>query len=345
MDTGERRCCFDLLRVAASFAVMLQHIATHSWADAEIHTLEWNTFNIYDSAMLWAVPVFVMISGAVFLGRDYPLEKLFRKNLLRLASAFLFWSVLYALADGWYGWFSFGARVLKGHYHMWFLYMIAGLYLVMPLLREIARSERLTRYFLLLSLVFTVLIPQSAGVAALFSLRLAELIQTWAGKMHLFLPLGYTGYFLLGYCLSRKEIPARLEKTIYLLGLLGFGVTALGTAGASLWMGWGDKTFYDPLSLNVLLESAAVFVFFMKRFPNGRVPEGARERIRRLDEYSFGAYLVHPLLLALLERAGLEAMTFFAPLSVPLLGLTVFAASYILSALLCRVPVLSRYIV
>ncbi len=53
---------------------------------------------------------------------------------------------------------------INGHYHMWFLFMIVGLYLIVPfLLRPIVRDEKLLRYFLLLTLIFTFLLPQIAS--------------------------------------------------------------------------------------------------------------------------------------------------------------------------------------
>ena len=52
---------------------------------------------------------------------------------------------------------------------MWFLFMIVGLYLIVPFLRPIVRDEKLLRYFLLLTLIFTFLLPQIASAVSLLS--------------------------------------------------------------------------------------------------------------------------------------------------------------------------------
>lgn len=72
----------DLLRILASIAVVIIHICSSKWYAINSNTNEWSILNIYDSLSRWAVPVFVMISGAIFLSSDYSIEKLYKKIVL-----------------------------------------------------------------------------------------------------------------------------------------------------------------------------------------------------------------------------------------------------------------------
>ena len=67
-QTGSQRvACYDVLRVAATFAVVALHLSAQHWADTDIYSTAWQAFNLYDSLVRWTVPVFVMISGVFFL--------------------------------------------------------------------------------------------------------------------------------------------------------------------------------------------------------------------------------------------------------------------------------------
>ena len=74
---SKRIIYFDYLRAIAVFSVIVLHVAAQNWHNADTNTFEWNVFNIYDGVSRWAVPIFVMISGALFLGRDYSLDTLY----------------------------------------------------------------------------------------------------------------------------------------------------------------------------------------------------------------------------------------------------------------------------
>lgn len=108
-------------------AVITIHLCGRLY-DADTYSFEWNVFNFYDSIVRWAVLVYVMISGALFLGRDVPLNKIYGKNILRIFTAFIFWVFVYAVCE----YLEKGNLTLKtfmaSHFHLWFLRMIIGLY-------------------------------------------------------------------------------------------------------------------------------------------------------------------------------------------------------------------------
>lgn len=72
---------FDYLRITAIIAIVVLHSASQNWYAADITSPTWNAFNIYDSLMRWGVPVFVMISGALFLSKEQPIKKIYKKIL------------------------------------------------------------------------------------------------------------------------------------------------------------------------------------------------------------------------------------------------------------------------
>lgn len=107
----------------ATVAVMMLHISSTKWRVVELTSFEWKVFNLGDSVVRWSVPVFVMISGSLFLSRFIDMKTIYSKYIFRMVTAFLIWSIIYVL-------FIEGslalriARVVQGHFHMWFILMI-----------------------------------------------------------------------------------------------------------------------------------------------------------------------------------------------------------------------------
>ena len=343
---NQRVVYYDLLRVAATFAVILIHISGSYFGEKNPSSFDWQIYNFYDGISRWSVPVFVMISGALFLKAEVNLEKLFKKNIIRIVTAFIFWSLAYGifeiivknrrikLALG---------EMLFGHYHMWFLFMIVGLYLAVPLLKKITESTKLTVYFLILSLIFSVIIPQGIDIVSLFSESIGDTLIEISDCVGIKNAVGYSGYFVLGYYLSSIEIDRKNRKLIYLLGVIGF----VGTVGLTSLLSIIKKepllTMQEYFSSTVLMESVAVFVFF--KYSNPKLSEKSVRILSGLSKYSFGVYLVHPMILETFSRLGLDVQTFSPILSIPVILIAGAVVSFVISALLNRIPVLKKYIV
>lgn len=136
-----RTVYFDCLRVFATFGVMILHIAAQNFYSSDVGGREWQVFNFFDSIFRWSVPAFVMISGALFLSRDIPIRKIYSKYVLRIVIAFFVWSAIYAAFESG----SIFDRILTlihGHYHMWFLFMIATTYMCIPFIKPIVENNR-----------------------------------------------------------------------------------------------------------------------------------------------------------------------------------------------------------
>ena len=312
-----------------------------------VRSFEWQILNLYHGGLVrWAVPVFVMISGALFLNPDknIPIKKIYTKYIFRIVTALAFWSFIYACA----GYFAGRSDIveaftnfLNGHYHLWFLYMIIGLYMIVPLVRRIAESESATKYFLVFALIFTSLLPECANILSLFSDKYGNMLEDFANKFYMQFVGGFTVYFLLGHFMNQADISPKSERLIYIAGLCGFMITVLLSAYASILTGKPNETFYSGLkfNLNTICESAAVFVFFRKHFNRENIA------VQKLSQYSFGAYLVHAAVIPVIRNLGLHPLTFTPVISVPVIAVIVFVISFTISAVLNHIPVLKKYVV
>ena len=347
--TEQRIQYLDVLRILACLAVIVMHVAKGRIGNYEIGTDKWLFLNTFDSISRFAVPVFVMISGALFLDpqREWNARKMYTKNLVRIVTAFLFWSAVYAFVD-----YLSGVRLrtiaysfLTGGTHLWFLYIIIGLYLVVPILRRITESEKLTQYFLVLWIVVSVLIPTVVYGVSYFNDRYASWIQTVANKIGIELALGYSGYFVLGYYLRAREIKKPHRILLYCVGILGAAGIAALTYLLAVKRGYLDYSYGNYFTFGVFLPAAAAFVFFKYHTPAFK-KDTAKTILTTAAKCSFGVYLVHLLFVENLDKLlHLNVLIPSTAVYVPVMTVIVFLLSLAVSFTLNQIPFVKKLIV
>lgn len=344
----------DYLRIIATIAVIILHVVSQNLGKVPVSYVAWKVLNVTNCAVRWAVPVFVMISGAMFLESEKPLDikHFYGRKVGRLITAFLFWAFVYALDK-----FFCGADMemvagtfIQGNYHLWFLYMLLGLYILVPLLRKITETKLMTEYFLAVGFVFTFLIPQAVEFLSKVDYPIIQLLvrnfSIVFTLMEFHFTLGYVYYFVLGFYLFKYEIPVLFQWLGYILGMAGFLGTAVLTDWYSVRIGKASTLFLSSFSVNVLMMAVGVFLI-AKYLLSGKQAEGrVLKGILNASQYSFGIYLVHVLILEKLDACLDREMLIWHPV-VFVLGLTLGTAmiSYLISAILNRVQVLKKHIV
>jgi surface polysaccharide O-acyltransferase-like enzyme len=122
----------DWLRVLATFAVVAIH-ATAGYVSNLLpgQEISWHIGNFFESLTRWAVPGFVMISGALLLNdkRELSFQEFFKKRTSKVFIPFIGWSFLFYLYGVYAGYFP--TSIIEGiklfinngiTYHFWFLY-------------------------------------------------------------------------------------------------------------------------------------------------------------------------------------------------------------------------------
>lgn len=341
---------YDWLRVFATFAVVMLHVSGTWFANREINPTQWYISVVYDSLTRWAVPMFVMISGALFLNREICAKTLYTKYIWRIVTAFAFWSLLYAIiTDPTANIKGMIVNVLYGHYHMWFCYMIIGLYITLPILRKIAEQEFTMKYFLGIAVVVAFLLPQLISIMEILPgpvQLLGEIFNTVLGKLKIGMFGSFAAYFVAGYYLSKKEISIKWRKLIYVLGAIALVLTVVGTVLVSELQGTPNEMFFGSSTLHIAILSVAIFVFGKYEISKLKVVDRASRFIASLSKYSFGSYLVHALVLSIAWQViPVEATEISALWGIPFISVLVFVISMGISTVLNQIPVLKGYIV
>lgn len=326
------------LRAFATIAVIMLHVAsTVSLVYPAIPKSYFFTSVFFDSLMRWCVPVFIMLSGSFALEHyDGRIANFFRKIFFRLILPFLFWSVLYLFFFSWSELidphkttaqlFSFIlAQFLSGTAsHMWYVYIIVSLYLTFPFLSKFTKVavEKEYLYFVSIWVALIILNPYLDKYNTSFDFSYFS---------------GYLGYLILGNYLFKtaRKISGVLLMVIFAAAFL---YTDLRTYFISTAAGENNEAFMDNLSLNVLLMSFSMFLFFKNR--QGTVPPFLRKVIDIICEHSYGIYLSHLLILNVFLWCGFSFVFIHPLLSIPIITFACLLISCTLIIVMKKIPLL-----
>lgn len=301
------------MRIAAAFAVVLIHVSTGVVIATGCASLSGQLFNC---VARWAVPLFVMISGALLLDDSKPesICRFYSRKALRLVPPLLLWNAVYFRFMYWGAHLSVAQAVdiavYKGgfYWHLWYLPMALGLYLITPLVRPcVARCPRRIQ-LATLALFF---------LGAAVYLLAAE--DPFGGVPTIAMCVPFLGYYVLGRCLSTLRVGRSTAWTCAALFLLAYGCTV----GANCLLAERSR-FVHPFSPTVLVMSVSVFL--MSRHWLGGRDWGCNPWVHRLAGATLGIYLVHPLVIHTLHRFSISE-TWLPWLSIPLLTVAVFLIS------------------
>ena len=358
IQTNNRKINIDILRIFATIGVIVIHVTAPKWEAVSVDSMGYMVYTMWDSLVRWSVPIFVMISGALFLNPQKTLDvkKLYTKNIMRMVTAFVFWSAVYS-AYAYIGrmlkmefpWKEIVLKFIRGEGHLWFIFMIVGLYMVTPLLKKMIETENLLKYFLVISFMFNIVLYTVIELLPLlitdeFFTSFFKALVTNYKKAGFNLILGYSFYFVLGQYLMSHKISKKMRLVLYGFGVAGVLVTFLLVMCHTKLTDRPQGAFFGYLSLPVAMQSVAVFVFFknMKWQPKGLV----LKMILAVSKYSFGIYLVHLLVLHIVDHfTGERFETMNSLIYVPIMTVIIFAGSLMVSAVLNKIPILKKYIV
>ncbi len=346
---ASRHLGLDLLRVLAIYMVVQVHTGEFYYIGPDgvvLNTPAAHWVGWLNSLFRVCVPLFVTISGWFLfpVGNE---GTFFRKRFSRVLVPFVVWCVVYA-----FYFYARGETTLHGALldilkipvnfgtdvgHLWFVYMLLGIYLFAPVLSPwvTSASRRGMELFLALWLVSSTIpylhhwFPQIWGEAY------------WDASPMLYYFTGFIGYVVMGAYLRRFHVGRRSAVTrivAVLLIVIGYAITAGGFLSRlstqhlvrNLELTWDFTTF------NVALMTIGIMLLLKDLQPDH--PDSAPWRlVRDLSRWSYGIYLAHIIILNGVHGL-LDSRIEIVPLKIGAIALSTFALTYLLIRLISMVP-------
>lgn len=315
----------DVVRLIAMFTVVCCHCTDpfnfYPGVAPNIDQIKlWGA--IYGSLLRPCVPLFVMITGALLLPVRGEASVFYKKRIPRVFFPFLIWSVIYNLFPWMTGLLGLDPKIILDFFpysgeevarqsfavsldyilhipfnfsilavHMWYIYLLIGLYLYMPIFSAWVEkaSERAKLYFLLAWGV-TLLLPYYNQFVAPYLWGTCS----WNAFGMLYAFAGFNGYLLLGHYL--RNLDWSLGKTVAIglpMFVVGYLITFFGFRYITALPEYSDEMlelFFTYCSINVLLMTFPVFMLAKKVKVRS---ERTKRALGNLTVCGFGIYMIH----------------------------------------------------
>lgn len=291
----------ELLRVLAVYLVLFNHSGEAGFAYFTIAETPWGRrlslfFSLFDKI---AVPLFLMISGALLLGKTESIARLLRRRVLKFTLSLMAFTGLYIFFFHWIdgeplsfpvyfaNLYSRGATLSS-----WYFYIYLAFLLLLPLLRPLAQNLKAEHFWYLaaLQIGFCGLVPIaerlfSDSVFPLntnFSLPLVSLI---------------VFYPLMGYYLERVlDIRKVTGRVLLVLALLSAAGLILAGAAAAREMEAAGEMCQTYFSSMAALPTITVYLLCKKLFSKNPLTGRPAQLLRLAGSASFGIYFFDPIL-------------------------------------------------
>lgn len=318
----------DLLRVLACFLVIVSHSCDPFVGKFDSNYPEFLTGSLIGSVVRCCVPIFVMMSGVLLLPVKMDMPSFYAKRTKRLLIPFLFWSlvlpVLYYLYVNFSGIEIISPNILPEDYTLartfekmytfifnfnydttvlWYVYMLVGLYLFMPIISAwlVQAEKRDIRWFLRIWIV-SMFLPyvQMAAPYLGYTGNYGNMgiwgVCDWNPYGMVYYFSGFLGYLVLAYYLVHYPLNWSWRKTLGIaipLFLIGYGITA---GGFILTQHYYPGSFANLeiiwyfAGINVFMMTFGIFIIMQK------LKIRSNPFLTKVAGLTFGIYLSHFLL-------------------------------------------------
>lgn len=346
-ENKDRLIGLDLLKIVSAFMIAVIHASSGVFNNHELGSLVWKEGLVLNAVTRFAVPVFLMISGALLLGRKISLEKAIRKAIIAGIALFV-WSFAFILTKKilWNDgnvihdtlMIFFNKRVSG---HLWYGYLLIWIYLFSPILNIMyeSLSNKMRIYFIILGL----LIPSAVdSVIYYFSLD----VQILQNSFFIYMNLGYISVLFIGRMIyeNKEKIPVILGGISSVIGLV---LTILLTEGISRRLGVSTHTFFSELEIGNVMYAFGIMLLGCKLSWKGD-NTFIKKIIIKVSELAMGIYFSHALVMWLIgDTISFRGITFKIDNSVPeclLFVVIIFVTTIIMIAPLANIPYLKKLV-
>lgn len=316
---NKRIIYYDILNILACIAVVFLHCngAVHSFANTRL----WKECLVIEVLCYFAVPIFIMISGATLLRyrERYSTKEYFIKRIQKVVIPWIIWSlIIFVLRNKSLNIIQFANYFIyeKIETIYWFFPLIIYLYCLIPLLSILTEKKEYRNtiwYIVLFIFIFqSVLKP----IFTMLQITFPSVLNYMLGQN------SYIIYILLGYLLSTTELKKKQKTSIYIFAIIALLTRYLYTSFTSINTGMLNKDSWGYTAFTAVFPTVAVFILirdvkwekiFSKLKINTKV-------VSNLASCSFGVYLIHILLRGkLAEIIGISITSYFYRLVYPLI--------------------------
>ena len=317
----ERIVWIDLLRVIGVIGVILIHVVSNTintFGGLSNDSHNFYVFIHYFSS--FAVPLFVMISGMMFLSKkELTYKEMFKKYILKIILIILVIGSIMILMEEIFINKDISINLVKKVFirlitgdiwaHMWYLYLVLGLYLITPVCQLITKNinEKEFRIFLIILFIISIIVPT---INKIFKIELA---------INMLNISGYIFYYFYGYYLYHYDINKKYKIINYILAI----IVIIYTIYRAITINSLDNIYSYVSLVPCILSSTMVLLCKNKTIKKDKL-------INLIAVNSLGIYILHQLFINIIYKV----IKFDIIVNYPYIGLIIYSLVILLSSLL-----------
>lgn len=281
----------DTVRILAFLSIVMIHTSTVTFEQyGSIARFPWMVSLILSYGLRFSTPLFVMVSGYLFLtsSRSLSPRDFYRKRASKILLPLLFWNVFYyffycyfnsdvpSLSDFWCKFVGGGT-----YFHLYFLFLIAGLYVITPFLKT-----------KVLHLNLNLIVPLLLLLSSLYYCGTVWLnFPPLSNSFTLFLL--YIGYYLAGYWVGNWTF--NRPRLSLLITFFSLSLAIIASVYFVSRYGIVDQGTFLANRLSLFIAVPALLIFnFLIKLGNDFFISSRLIAVEKIAHVSMGVYLTHP---------------------------------------------------
>ena len=333
----------EFLRFIATVGVVFVHIGI-CWISSFGKTaspLQNFQFSTIQHCMFWAVPVFMMITGSLMMQKKEITYRMAFKYFKRIAVLLILFGTVFSWMELYFNVHEISSKliwggvlnVLKGNTwkHLWYLYMLLGIYLVLPVLNGMNKMP-----------------IKEIGLMTVVILVFNSLLPTFQLECGIAFPIAsiYVGYFLMGYLVLKVNDCCFMKGKTLIAVVVLLSTFILLVYDRYLSIVNGEKIRVDCSSYTsafTVLQSVIVFWLLTKK-------TGCFDKfcsmwlIRRFNRCSLGIYIIHMLWINLIIKVFHINIMPYGIWGIIPMGMMVFLLAWGTTEVMLRLPIMRKYL-
>ena len=320
-----RKYSIDILRIISAIAVVIIHVVSAPLANSATNVnidIKF-TMELIHVLMNWSVPVFFMITGYCVLGKSECTYKYCFKHVWKYVATLFTVGFFYAFLEQFFivrtvtaaMLFTSLLHVVSGELwaHMWFVYAIIGVYLVLPVVHSFIQQGKGNAFILTgLLFAFTILCPT---------------FERW-------LPIGITfpiGGYMFYVCFGGIVANYKLEQPL-IHGCYFMTVISL------IWIALCSEYFaFGYLHIATCFVAVGVFLFV------SNLDIKPNKMILKVSQCTWGVYLIHPFFINIaLKVLYVDLFSNMAYGRLFIFGVVILFVSFVVTYMLRQIPYVKK---
>lgn len=330
----------DILKFIAIFGVIFIHLCGFSG-----HGEILNFRIVYFSEIFrFAVPVFLMITGALLLNKEISISNFLKKRFSRIVYPYLFWIMITIIT------FLYVSGSLLQDYPLiiinqffnaswsWYFWMILGVYLCIPIINEFVLNKKLDgcKYIVILMIFASIFytVCTFLGYKTFFELRFFVL------------PISYV---ILGYFLANYEFKISKNKIIFISIMLFLISTLLKLSFHDSAIFFSNENIFLDSGLDInfleIIQASSIFLLFKNLNYSILDNNKIKSFVTSISRASYGMYLAHIVILIPISQIfkSLTSTGTQTLLSIILLSIAIFFVTWLLVLFVDKILKLHKF--